>query len=199
MSKNRGNFKESKEVMRKKNKGITLVEMVVIVTIIAILLTIGILNYLNFVRREEIKNVSNFLKDAMLSLYDIQDKTQDYDTYFVVINNYEIPDSTGASKLEIKLIKYKNNSILELKSLSSKIVQLSSPLIVSGAGLETYLCYDKYGRLCRFSGSPGLRSNNSTYYTDQQIIVKIKNKPDGAWFEKKVILKSVPAGSVEVR
>ncbi|AEM74121.1 prepilin-type N-terminal cleavage/methylation domain-containing protein [Caldicellulosiruptor acetigenus] len=180
-----------------KKRGFSLPEMIAVIAIIAILLAIGIPNYIASVRREEVRSVANFLADAIIQLYDLEDKKQDYNTYFLKIVDVVNP-ATSQRELTISLIKYQSASETVIKERTSKVAELDSSVIVTGIGsVATYLYFDKEGRLCRFSGSPGLRSNQATYYTEQQITVKVRGGSGG--YQKRVIIKPVPAGSVEVK
>ncbi|WAM32308.1 prepilin-type N-terminal cleavage/methylation domain-containing protein [Caldicellulosiruptor naganoensis] len=183
-----------------KYRGFSLSEMIIVIVIIAILLAIGIPAYLSSVRRAEVRNVANGLSDVISMLYEYEDKEAVYDKYFVKINNYIIPDpATGERYLQIQLIKYVGGTETVLKELKSKTVELNSDIIVTGAGpVATYLYYDKNGTLWKFSGSPGLRANESHYQnTNKEIVVKARGATSG--YQKRVIIKALPPGSVEVK
>ena len=182
-----------------KNKGFTLTEMVVVVAIIVLLISIGIPAYLSSVKRAEIRNVANGLCDLISTLYEYEDKELNYDKYFLKINNYIVPDARGERYLTIQLISYKNNSENVMKEIKSKIAELESDIIVSGAGtVYTYVYYDNEGVLWRFAGgSPANRSVQARYLnTNKEIIVKARNTSGG--YQKKVIIMALPPGSVKI-
>lgn len=169
-------------------KGFTLLEIVVVIAVIAILMAFTIPNLGIMNQNSNVDRFADDFASIIKNCYEAANKELDYDSYSIVINNYNsIDPEFERLRLVVKYIK-NSNEIKKINSSSAALNETSTANFIGG----TYsLKFKKTGEILVYK-------NGSLINTLKKLDIEVIRKSNPS-YKHEISILDTPPGTVNIK